>query len=126
MEMAVQMAKWADAKPGMDQYGARKFAEALEVIPRTIAENSGLKIADFMAKLRAAHSKGQKNAGVDIVNLEIGDAIKLGVLDVAHVKEWAMKLAVECVVTLLRVDQICMSKPANGPAPRSPEARDAD
>ena len=126
MEMAVQMAKWADAKPGMYQYGARKFAEALEVIPRTIAENSGLKIADFMAKLRAAHSKGQKNAGVDIVNLEIGDAIKLGVLDVAHVKEWAMKLAVECVVTLLRVDQICMSKPANGPAPRSPEARDAD
>lgn len=126
MELAAELNRWADAKPGMDQYGARKFAEALEVIPRTIAENSGLKIAEFMARLRAAHNKGQKNAGVDTVNLEIGDAVEIGVLDVAHVKEWAMKLAVECVVTLLRVDQICMSKPVNGPAPRSPGARDED
>jgi T-complex protein 1 subunit theta len=98
----------------------------LEVIPKTIAENSGLKIQDFMAKLRAAHNKGEKNAGIDIVELSVGDSVKLGVLDVAHVKEWAMKLAVEVCVTLLRVDQICMSKPATGPAPRSAQARDQD
>ena len=126
MELACQIAKWADSLPGMDQYGARKFAESLEIIPRTIAENSGLKIADFMAKLRAAHNKGEKTAGVDVIDLAVGDAVKLGVLDVAHVKEWAMKFAVEVVVTLLRVDQIAMSKPAGGPAPRSPEARDID
>ena len=126
MELSCQIAKWAEARPGMDQYGARKFAEALEVIPKTIAETCGLKIADFLAKLRAAHNKGDKNACVDVVDLQVGDAVKLGVLDVTHVKEWALKFAVDVVVTLLRVDQICMSKPAGGPAPRSPEARDID
>lgn len=126
MELGYQIARWADSLPGMDQYGARKFAEALEVVPRTIAENSGLRIADFMAKLRSAHSKGDKNACVDIVELAVGDAAKLGVFDVAHVKEWALKFAVEVTVTLLRVDQICVAKRAGGPAPRSPGARDED
>lgn len=126
MELSTQVAKWADTRPGMDQYGARKFAEALEIVPKTIAENSGLKIADFMAKLRAAHNKGEKNAGVDVLELQVNDAVKMGVYDVLHVKEWAMKFAVEVVVTLLRVDQICMAKPASGPAPRAPEARDID
>ncbi|KAH0792891.1 T-complex protein 1 subunit theta isoform X2 [Histomonas meleagridis] len=126
MELSTQIAKWAESRPGMDQYGARKFAEALEVVPKTIAENSGLKISEFMAKLRAAHNKGEKNAGVDVVELKVEDAEKMGVYDIAHVKEWALKFAIEVVVTILRVDQICMAKPANGPAPRSPEARDID
>lgn len=126
MELACQVAKWAESRPGMDQYGARKFAEALEVIPKTIAETSGLKIADFLSKLRAAHNKGQKAACVDIENLQVGDAEQLGIYDVEHVKEWALKFATDVVVTLLRVDQICMSKPAQGPAPRTPGARDID
>lgn len=126
MELSCQIAKWAESRPGMDQYGARKFAEALEVVPKIIAETSGLKIADFLAKLRAAHNKGDKDACVDIIDLQVGNAEKLGVYDVAHVKSWALRFATDVVVTLLRVDQICISKPAQGPAPRSPEARDID
>jgi T-complex protein 1 subunit theta len=126
MELATLIGKWGEELPGMDQYGAKKFAEALEVIPRTIAENSGVAIAPFMAKLRAAHNRGEKNAGVDVLELVVADATALKVFDVAHVKEWALRLAVEVVVTLLRVDAICMAKPAGGPAPRSPGARDED
>lgn len=126
MELSCQISKWADSKPGMDQYGAHKFAEALEVIPKTIAETSGLKIANFLAKLRAAHNKGDKNACVDIEELQVGDAEKLQIYDVEHVKEWALKFSTDVVITLLRVDQICLAKPAQGPAPRSPGARDAD
>jgi T-complex protein 1 subunit theta len=127
MELAVKLSRWADTLPGMEQYGVRKFAEALEIVPRTIAENAGLRIADFMAKLRAAHNRdGGKTACVDVVELAIGDADNLKVADVAHVKEWALKLAVDVAVTMLRVDQICLSKPAGGPTPRKPEARDAD
>jgi len=126
MEMSVRLSEFADKRPGMDQYGVRKFAESLEVIPRTIAENSGMRISDFMAKLRSAHNKGEKFAGVNVIDLEVGDAEKMGVWDVAHVKSWGMKFAVEVVCTLLRVDQIAMSKPAGGPAPRSQGARDED
>lgn len=126
MELSVLLSKFADTRPGMDQYGVRKFAEALEVIPRTIAENSGIKIAPFLAKIRAAHSKGDKNAGVDVLNLEIGNAAKLGVYDVLHVKEWALKFATEVACTLLRVDQIALSKPAGGPKPRAMGPRDDD
>lgn len=126
MEVSVQITKWAESRPGMDQYGARKFAESLEVIPRTIAENSGIKIAPFLAKIRAAHSKGQKNSGVDVINLDLEDATKLQVYDVLHVKEWALKFSTEVVCTLLRIDQIALSKPAQGPAPRTMGARDED
>lgn len=126
MEMSTQLIKFSESRPGMDQYGVRKFGEALEVVPRTIAENSGIRISEFMTRLRAAHNKGEKNSGVDVINMDIGDAEAMGVLDVAHVKEWAMKFTVEVVNTLLRIDQICMSKPAGGPAPRSMGPRDAD
>lgn len=126
MELSTRITKFAESRPGMDQYGIRKFAESLEVIPRTIAENSGIRISEFMAKIRAAHNKGEINAGVDVIGMDVGDANALGVYDVAHVKEWGMKFASEVACTLLRVDQICMSKPAGGPAPRSMGARDED
>jgi T-complex protein 1 subunit theta len=83
MELATLLAKWGEELPGMDQYGVKKFSEALEVVPRTIAENSGLVIAPFMAKLRAAHNKGETNAGVDIIELAVADAVKLKVFDVS-------------------------------------------
>lgn len=126
MELAVQIAEFSTTRSGMDQYGVRKFADSLEVIPRTIAENTGLKISEFMAKLRAAHNKGDKNACIDVEKMDIGNAQELGVFDVAHVKKWALKFSVDVTCTLLRVDQIAMSKPAGGPAPRSMGARDED
>jgi T-complex protein 1 subunit theta len=127
MELSVQLGKWADRLPGMEQYGVRKFAQSLEVVRTTIAENSGLRIADFIAKLRAAHNRqGGEAAYVDVVDLAVGDANALKIADVAHVKEWALKLATDVARTLLRIDQICMAKKAGGLAPRSPEARDAN
>ena len=126
MELSTRITKFAESRPGMDQYGIRKFAESLEVVPRTIAENSGIRISDFMAKIRAAHNKGDVNAGVGVLSMDVEDCTKTGVYDVAHVKEWGMKFACEVACTLLRVDQICMSKPAQGPAPRSMGARDED
>lgn len=126
MELSARLIKFAEKSPGMNQYGIRKFGESLEVIPRTIAENSGIRISDFMAKIRAAHNSGDVNAGVDVVEMGLCNATKKQIFDVAHVKEWGLKFAVEVACTLLRVDHICMSKPAGGPAPRSMGARDED
>ena len=60
------MSQWAETHPGLEQYSINKFAEALEIIPRVLAENSGVKPKEVISKLYAAHSEGNKNMGFDI------------------------------------------------------------
>jgi len=89
------------------------------VIPRTIAENSGLDATDAVAALHAAHAEGNVRAGLDI---NTGQTIDLGsdsVYDLYVAKWWGIKLAVDAAATVLRVDQIIMSRPAGGPKPPS-------
>jgi T-complex protein 1 subunit theta len=89
--------------------------------PRTLAENSGLQASDVVSSLYAAHAAGDANAGVDI---EGGAPHDLsgddGIMDLYATKWWALKLAADAVVTVLKVDQIIMAKQAGGPKPRGP------
>lgn len=66
IELAAQVAAYADTLPGLDQYAVRKFAAALEVFPKTLAENSGNRASELVSKLYAAHKEGKKNYGFDI------------------------------------------------------------
>ena len=66
IELARQVAQWAETHPGLEQYSINKFAEALEIIPRVLAENSGVKPKEVISKLYAAHSEGNTNMGFDI------------------------------------------------------------
>ena len=66
IELARQVSQWAETHPGLEQYSINKFAEALEIIPRVLAENSGVKPKEVISKLYAAHSEGNKNMGFDI------------------------------------------------------------
>ena len=68
IELARRLMQYAEATPGLEQYAMRKFAEALEVVPRTLAENAGLNPTDILAKLYAAHEAGEAGAAVDIVD----------------------------------------------------------
>lgn len=102
----------ADREPGLDQYSYRKFAESFEVIPRTLSENSGENAGEILSKMYAANSL---TAGIDINEGTVGET---NVFDHLDSKKWAIKLAADCAVTILRVDQIIMSKPAGGPKPR--------
>ena len=52
--------------PGLEQYAIKKFAEAFEVVPRTMAENAGIKATELVSNLYAAHASGEKNVGFDI------------------------------------------------------------
>jgi T-complex protein 1 subunit theta len=117
MELAHRLAAFGRKQTGLDQYAIEKFARALEVVPRTLAENAGLSATDVVYNLYAAHAAGEPGAGVDVtaekqwVKLHETD----GIADVFLVKWWALKLAVEAVTTVLRVDQIIMAKQAGGP-----------
>jgi T-complex protein 1 subunit theta len=117
MELALQLSAFGDATTGMDQYAIHKFAESLEVFARTLAENAGKRGSDVLSAVYAAHRDGNKAAGVDIEPGEglVVDAVAAGVFDSYYAKYEALRLTMEVVSTVLRVDQIIMSKQAGGP-----------
>uniref|UniRef100_A0A665XBS4 T-complex protein 1 subunit theta n=1 Tax=Echeneis naucrates TaxID=173247 RepID=A0A665XBS4_ECHNA len=105
--------------PGLEQYAIKKFAEAFEALPRALAENSGVKGSELISKLYSAHHEGKKNFGFDIEGdgPAVKDMMEAGILEPYMVKHWGIKLATNAAITVLRVDQIIMAKPAGGPKP---------
>lgn len=128
IELAHQLQQFGATVPGLDQYAVLKFAEALEVVPKILAENSGHSHVDAISALYAKHQEGKKNMGVDVDSgALILDAAENGILDHAETKKWAIRFTMDAVLTILKVDQIIMSKQAGGPkAPEGGGGRDAD
>ncbi|XP_071071016.1 T-complex protein 1 subunit theta isoform X1 [Dasypus novemcinctus] len=122
IELAKQITSYGETCPGLEQYAIKKFAEAFEAIPRALAENSGVKANEVISKLYAVHQEGNKNVGLDIEAEvpAVKDMLEAGILDTYLGKYWAIKLATNAAITVLRVDQIIMAKLAGGPkAPKS-------
>ncbi|CAG8449744.1 1909_t:CDS:2 [Diversispora eburnea] len=121
MELNKRLSSFGEKTSGINQYSIKAFAEALEVFPRTLAENAGLDATQILSKLHAAHH--QNDSGV--IGVDIGsetddctlDAVKADILDSLSAKSWALKFSVDAALTVLRVDQIIMSKPSGGPKP---------
>ncbi|RKU47903.1 T-complex protein 1 subunit theta [Coniochaeta pulveracea] len=114
----------AEKTQGLPQYSIKKFGEAFEVVPRTIAESAGLDATEVLSRLYAAHSKKDNwTTGVDIENENHNgtlDAQEEGILDLLVTKQWAIKLATEAARTVLSVDQIIVARQAGGPKPPGP------
>lgn len=128
IELAKQITTLGESTPGLEQYAIKKFAEALEVVPRTIAENAGTKATEVLSLLYAAHQEGKKNVGVDIEapTAATTDCQEKGILDLYLAKYWGLKFATAAACTVLKVDQIIMAKAAGGPKPRGDGPRDDD
>jgi len=128
IELAHRLSAYAETCQGLEQYAITAFAESLEVVPSTLAENAGMKGQDVVSRLYAAHVKGETNVGVD--NSESGNGVKnaheSGIWDLFSCKYWALTFAANAAVTVLRVDQIIMSKPAGGPKAPKQGAPDGD
>ena len=116
VHLASQLQTFAKCQPGLDQYAVEKFGQAFEAIPRTLAENAGLNAEEIIAKL---YSETAKNpfSGIDVEDGKIKDMKDVEVFDSYETKSWAIKLAIDAVLTILKVDQIIMSKPSGGPKP---------
>lgn len=125
IHLAADITQYAKTQPGLDQYAIDKFGQAFEVIPRTLAENAGLKAEEIIAKLYAETSKSA-NYGLDVSDGQVKDVKEAFILDAMENKTWGIKLAIDAVLTILRVDQIIMAKPAGGPRPRDAQAPDLD
>lgn len=109
--------EWADSFDGREQLAIKKYAEALEIIPLTIAENAGMDPIDTMANLRAKQSQGRKWTGIDARNTRIGDMLTLDVVEPVAVKEQIVKSATEAACMILRIDDVIAVSGGKGPGP---------
>jgi len=115
-EVASKLFDFAQTLPGREQLAAQKFAEAMEVIPLTIAENAGMDPIDTLVELRARHSQGGTTVGIDALAGKVEDVKNFGVYEPLAVKEEILSAATEAAVMLLRIDDvIASSKMARGP-----------
>ncbi len=105
-ELASRIRKWATKLSGREQLAAQSFADALEVIPLTLAENAGLDTIDIEVKLRSAHGKGKIWHGVDVFEGKVTDMMEKEVIEPALVKEQMYKAATEVASMILRIDDV--------------------
>ncbi|MDI6798553.1 MAG: thermosome subunit beta [Candidatus Aenigmarchaeota archaeon] len=125
-EVSRRLRKFAEKFSGREQLAILSFADALEVVPRSLAENAGLDPIDILVELRAAHEQGKKYHGIDIFNGKVVDANEMGVIEPLKVKTQAIKSAAEAAEMILRIDDvISASKLERGP-PSPPAAEEAE
>ena len=109
IELSMELKKYANSLSGREQLAVEAFADAMEVIPRTLVENAGLDPIDTMTSLKAAHSKKQKWAGIDVFSGKVMDAWKRGVIEPLKIKTQAVSSAAEVAVMVLRIDDVIQS-----------------
>ena len=109
VELSLRLREYAATLKGREQLAASKFADALEVIPRTLAENAGLDPIDMLVELRSQHEKGKKSAGLDVYTGTVIDMLENGVVEPLRVKTQAIDSATESAVMILRIDDVIAS-----------------
>ncbi|HLD37729.1 MAG TPA: thermosome subunit alpha [Candidatus Nanoarchaeia archaeon] len=120
IELAMGLRKYAETLSGREQLAVESFADAMEVIPRTLIENAGLDPIDAMTDLKAAHSKNQKWAGIDVFSGKVMDAWKRGVIEPLKIKTQAVSSAAEVATMILRIDDVIASSGSKDKGPRMP------
>ncbi|PIX25474.1 MAG: thermosome subunit [Deltaproteobacteria bacterium CG_4_8_14_3_um_filter_45_9] len=122
-EVAKELRHYAVKIGGREQLAVEAFAESLEIIPNTLAENAGLEKIDIMVELRAAHEKPKGHLmGVDVFTGKVANMQKMGVIEPLSVKEQAIKSASEAASMILRIDDVISSskpKTPKGPGEES-------
>ena len=134
IELAKRVAEYGEKTPGLSQHAIRKFADALEVVPRTLAENAGLDATEVLSRLYAAHQANDEGAfGVDIesegtngilnatkagildlmVGTECTFSASVGMMETDELLSGAIRYATQAAITVLQVDAIIMSKVSN-------------
>ena len=117
LEMASVLRKYAETMPGREQLAVRVFAEALESITVTLAENAGLDPIDILSELRSRHEKGETWAGIEVLEGKIQDMSKINIFEPLSVKKQIIKSANEAASMILKIDDVIASAKMKGPPP---------
>ncbi|MFH1400664.1 MAG: thermosome subunit alpha, partial [Nanoarchaeota archaeon] len=112
IELSRQLLDFANTLSGREQLAVRAFAEALEVIPRTLAENAGLDAIDTLADLKAAHNRGETLCGINVFTGKVMNAWKEGVVEPLRIKTQALSSASDVAQMILRIDDVIINESA--------------
>jgi thermosome len=117
LEVSKKLREYADTLSGREQLAVRSFANAVESIPKTLAENAGFDVLELAGELRKRHDKGEQWAGVNVLGDQdkIADMQELNVLEPLRVKIQSMKSAAEAAEMILRIDDVIASGKTKGP-----------
>ena len=115
----IELAKWirnySRSLSGREQLAVQAFAEAMEIVPRTLAENAGLDPIDVLTKLRAEHDQNNKNAGLNVFTGEVMDSWQSGVIEPLKIKTQALSSATEVAEMILRIDDVILGGTSQAP-----------
>ncbi len=118
MELAKELNLYAEGISGREQLAVKAFAKALEIIPRTLAENAGIDPLNTIVELKSKHDKGDKWAGIEVNKGKTTNMWEEGVLEPLKVKQQAITSATEVAIMILRIDDVIASRketPVQGP-----------
>lgn len=120
IEMSLRLHEFAATLAGREQLAVSKFAEALEIIPQTLAENAGLDPINMLADLKAAHETGNKNAGLNVYVGKVEDMFANNVVEPLRIKTQAINAATDATIMILRIDDVIASARTMPPAGGAP------
>jgi thermosome len=122
IELAKRLREYSETVGGRESLAINAFADAVEIVPRTLAENAGLDSIDMLVDLRAKHEKMDgKNMGLNVYEGKVVDMFKNGVIEPLRIKTQAIKSASEAAVMILRIDDVVaatkkeIGPPSGGP-----------
>jgi chaperonin GroEL (HSP60 family) len=116
-EIAMALRDYAPNVGGREQMAIEAFANAVEVIPKTLAENAGLDPIDIMLEIRSAHKKGKKNAGINVSLGKVDDMLKNNVVEPLRLGIQEIQAATEAATMILRIDDVIAAKSSGPPTP---------
>lgn len=120
IEVARELRNFANKLSGREQLAVLAFADSVEIIPRTLAENAGLDPIDMLTELKSQHDKKNKWAGIDVFKGKVIDVWKTGVIEPLKIKTQAIKSASEVAELILRIDDVIAAGNLSGEGPSMP------
>jgi chaperonin GroEL (HSP60 family) len=115
VEIAMALRDYATSVGGREQMAIEAFANAIEVIPKTLSQNAGLDPIDIMIEMRRLHKKSNKYAGINVFNGKVEDMLKNNVLEPLRVGIQEIQAATEASTMILRIDDVIASKESKTP-----------
>ncbi len=122
MEISLGLKDYAATVGGREQLAIEKFADAMEIVPRTLAENAGLDPIDMLIELRKHHKEGKKDYGVNVISGKVSNMWNEGVIEPIRVGMQAIDSATEAAIMILRIDDVIASK-GGGAGTKPPEKK---
>ncbi len=111
IELARRLRIFGQSLTGREQLAVEEFANALEFIPITLAENAGMDPIDVLTELKARHDSGEKDAGLDLFENKILNVLESKIIEPSKIKSQAISSATEVATMILRIDDVIASKP---------------